>query len=179
MHGTTVIASFKQEVERSDQHMRDLISHLNGEGGATGATGGADNSTDSGVSSTGEALEKIEVDSTLTGGVVAEESLGNVTSLLTSSVSLEVAVDGKSQSLKNNTVNAPDDRNNSENSLNRADSSTSSVVADVIVQNSTGVTVSEAVGESRKNILTPLPGDGSSESDRKKMSPHLLKFIKI
>ena len=32
VHGTTVIASFKQEVERSDQHMRDLISHLNDEG---------------------------------------------------------------------------------------------------------------------------------------------------
>jgi hypothetical protein len=32
VHGTTVIASFKQEVERSDQHMRDLISHLNGDG---------------------------------------------------------------------------------------------------------------------------------------------------
>ena len=31
VHGTTVIASFKQEVERSDKHMRDLISHLNGE----------------------------------------------------------------------------------------------------------------------------------------------------
>ena len=32
VHGTTIIASFKQEVERSDQHMRDLISHLNDEG---------------------------------------------------------------------------------------------------------------------------------------------------
>ena len=31
VHGTTVIASFKQEVERSDSHIRDLLSHLNGE----------------------------------------------------------------------------------------------------------------------------------------------------
>lgn len=59
VHGTTVIASFKQEVERSDQHMRDLISHLNGDGAiAVADSPSADearaNATEMAISVTGE-----------------------------------------------------------------------------------------------------------------------------
>ena len=97
VHGTTVIASFKQEVERSDQHMRDLISHLNGEGGATGAVSGADNSTELGAITAGEPLEKSEANSLLTDGNAPEESSGNVTALVTSTASFEVTADGKTQ----------------------------------------------------------------------------------
>jgi mucin-19 len=56
VHGTTVIASFKQEVERSDQHMRDLISHLNGEGASDALSTDEvkANATEMSISATGE-----------------------------------------------------------------------------------------------------------------------------
>ena len=57
MHGTTVIASFKQEVERSDQHMRDLISHLNGDGAIADSPSSDEvraNATEVAISATGE-----------------------------------------------------------------------------------------------------------------------------
>jgi trimeric autotransporter adhesin len=188
VHGTTVIASFKQEVERSDQHMRDLISHLNGEGGATGAVSGADNSTEVGALTAGESLEKSETNSLLTEGDVAEEPSGNVTALVTSTASLEVTAEGKTQSLENGTIKAIDNKNSSENGSNQADLSTGSLIVNATAQNSSAVTglvvgkVSETAAKAtatattpgagaaagdKKNVLTPLPDGGNDESTSK------------
>ena len=187
MHGTTVIASFKQEVERSDQHMRDLISHLNGEGGATGAVSGADNSTELSALTAGEPLEKSEANSLLTESGIAEESSGNMTALVTSSAYLEVTAEGKTQSMGNGTIKAIDNKNSSENGSNQANLSAGSVTVNATAQNSSAViglvvgkasetiatataTAAAAAGAGdKKNVLTPLPDDGTSpptEKDR-------------
>lgn len=176
VHGTTVIASFKQEVERSDQHMRDLISHLNGEGGATGAVSGADNSTELGAITAGEPLEKSEANSLLTDGNAPEESSGNVTALVTSTASFEVTADGKTQSMENGTIKAIDNKNSSESGSNQLDLSTGSVVVNATAQNSSEVTglglgrvteTAAAGAPEKKNDLTPLPDDGNSDSTSK------------
>jgi trimeric autotransporter adhesin len=188
VHGTTVIASFKQEVERSDQHMRDLISHLNGEGGATGAVSGADNSTEVGALTAGEPLEKSEANSLLTEGDAAEESSGNVTALVTSTASLEVTANGKTHSMENGTIKAIDNKNSSENGLNQADLSAGSGMVNATAQKSsaaTGLVVGKASETTaapgagagagagaagaggKKNVLTPLPDSSNSDSSSK------------